>query len=96
MDGKFIPQPQAKNLNNAKNPSYVNLSKFNIGGISSYIKIYRGMNDCSIKMVSFCTLNLEKWLKIRLFRTSFLIPTRRINPKPKHFCLGFVIPREKI
>ena len=59
----------------AKNPSYVNLSKFNIGGVSSYIKIYRGMNDYSIKMVSFCTLNLEKWLKIRLFRTSFLIPT---------------------
>ena len=61
----------------AKNPSYVNLSKFNIGGITSYIEIYRGMNDYSIKMVSFCTLNLEKWLKIRLFRTSFLIPTRR-------------------
>lgn len=52
----------------AKNPSYVNLSKFNIGGITSYIEIYRGMNDYSIKMVSFCTLNLEKWLKIRLFR----------------------------
>ena len=49
----------------------MNLSKFNIGGISSYIKIYRGMNDYSIKMVSFCTLNLEKWLKIRIFRTSF-------------------------
>ena len=60
----------------AKNPSYVNLSKFNIGGITSYIEIYRGMNDYSIKMVSFCTLNLEKWLKIRLFRTLFLIPTR--------------------
>jgi len=26
----------------------------------------------------------------------FIIPTRRINPKLKHFCLGFVIPREKI
>ena len=72
----------------AKNPSYVNLSKFNIGGISSYIKIYRRMNDCSIKMVSFCTLNLEKWLKIRLFWTSFLIPTRKTNLNLKQICFG--------
>ena len=53
MDGKFISESQAKNLNNAKNPSYVNLSKFNIGGIASYIEIYCGIKVYSIKMVSF-------------------------------------------
>ena len=50
------------------------------------------MNDYSIKMVSFCTLNLEKWLKIRLFRTSFLIPTRCRDLHLKQFCLEDIAP----
>ena len=46
-----------------------------------------------------CLVGMKKSrepLQINGFRDLKVTPIRRINPKPKHFCLGFVIPREKI
>ena len=56
--------------------------------------VSESVNDYSIKMVSFCTLDLEKWLKIRLFRTSFLIPTHFRGSSLAYLCPKYYPKRQ--